>query len=91
MLLIIMSVYGILLFILAGYLLSHRNRPFLSVNIPSDSLAGNMLLTALLLIICGIVGIVAGILVSKTLALVAIAISAVFVAIFALSLVRSIN
>lgn len=91
MLLIVMAVYALILLILAGYLLSHRHRPFLSVNVPSPELAGNMTLTAILLIVCAVVAVVGGFIASKTLALVAIAVSAVFVGIFGLSLVRAIN
>lgn len=91
MLIIVMTIYALILCTLALYLLTHRHRPFLSVNIPSSGLATNMLLTAVLLLICALIGIIGGLMASKTIALAATAISAVFVGIFGLSLIRSIN
>lgn len=91
MLLIFMVVYALVLLTLAVYLITHRHRPFLSVNIPSPALASNMLLTAILLIICAIIGIVGGVINSTILALIALAVSAIFVGLFGLSLIRAIN
>ncbi|KRM54771.1 hypothetical protein FC18_GL002186 [Lacticaseibacillus sharpeae JCM 1186 = DSM 20505] len=86
-----MIVYALVLVGLAAFLLTHRNRPFLTMSVPTPELASNMLLTSILIIVCAIVCIVAGIIVSKMLALIAITVSVIFVGIFGFSILSAMN
>lgn len=91
MLAIVMAIYALLLFGVAGYLFMHRTRNFIMFKKPSHELANSMTITSVLLTICGIASLVVGIMGQKWLALIVIAISLLFTFTFASGLTRSMN
>jgi len=86
---IVMSVYGILLLAVASYLLTHRGRSFLMFNRPSADLSASMLITSIAEIICGIAGVIVGFMQLKWIALIVIAISLLFIMLFASGLTHA--
>lgn len=89
MLSIVMALYALLLFGVAGYLFLHRKRTFLMFQKPSQELASSMTVTAVLLSLCGIASLVVGFMGQKWLALIVIAFSLLFTFIFASGLTRA--
>ncbi|WDF81744.1 hypothetical protein PQ472_07360 [Lacticaseibacillus pabuli] len=86
---IVMSVYGILLLAVSWYLLAHRGRSFLMFNQPSGDLSASMLVTSIAEIICAVAGVIVGFMQLKWIALVVIAISLLFIMLFASGLTRA--
>ena len=84
-----MSVYGVLLLAVAWYLLAHRGRSFLMFNRPSTDLSASMLVTSIAEIICAVAGAIVGFMQLKWIALVVIAISLLFIMLFASGLTHA--
>jgi vacuolar-type H+-ATPase subunit I/STV1 len=91
MLKIVMIIYALLLLLVAAYLITHRKRSFLLFSKPSSELSASMTVTSILLILCAIASIVAGFVGSKMIALIVIALSLLFIFLFASGLTRAMN